>query len=111
MALATSREDEGSIVEQSIKRRSEFETCASESRGLSSWPKTFFTCIGSGSTVIVISYSNIQLAFANWMISGHILVGESSAASRTLVATCTAAPLDDAFVSLTNLSAELTLIS
>jgi hypothetical protein len=54
-ALATSLEDKGSIVEQSMKRRSGFATIDSESGGLRIWPKTFFTCEGSGRTVIVVS--------------------------------------------------------
>lgn len=54
-AFATSREDEGSIVEQSMKRRSGFETTSWESGGLRICPKTFFTCEGWGRTVIVVS--------------------------------------------------------
>jgi len=54
-ALATSREEEGSIVEQSMKRRSGFETTSWERGGLRICPKTFFTCEGWGSTVIVVS--------------------------------------------------------
>ncbi len=54
-AFATSREEDGSIVEQSMKRRSRFETIFWESGGFRICPKTFFTWEGSGRTVIVVS--------------------------------------------------------
>ena len=57
-ALATSLEDAGSIVEQSMKRRSGFETTEVESGGLRICPKTFLTCEGSGRTVMVVSCTN-----------------------------------------------------
>merc|ERR1712000_686516 len=47
-ALATSREDDGSMVEQSMKRRSGLETTDSESGGLRICPKTLLTWVGSG---------------------------------------------------------------
>ena len=54
-AFATSREEDGSIVEQSMKRRSGFETIFWESGGLRICTKTFFTWEGCGRTVIVVS--------------------------------------------------------
>jgi hypothetical protein len=54
-AFATSRDEAGSIVEQSMNRRVGFETWDSERGGLRMWPKTFLTCEGSGRTVIVVS--------------------------------------------------------
>ena len=54
-ALATSLDDAGSIVEQSMKRRSGFEPTNVESGDLRIIPKTFLTCEGSGRTVIVVS--------------------------------------------------------
>lgn len=61
-ALATSREEEGSIVEQSIKRRLGFATLLPESAGCRILPKTFFTCEGSGRTVIVVSYESVSMS-------------------------------------------------
>jgi len=55
-AFATSFEDAGSIVEQSINRRSGFATIEVESGGLRISPNTAFTCDGSGRTVIVVSF-------------------------------------------------------
>jgi hypothetical protein len=52
--LATSREEDGSIVEQSMKSRSGLLTNLVESGGLRICPKTMLTCDGSGSTVMVV---------------------------------------------------------
>lgn len=52
----------GSIVEESMKRRSEFATWAVESGGWRIWAITFVTCEGSGRTVIVVSYSGILVS-------------------------------------------------
>ena len=54
-AFATSRDEAGSIVEQSMKRREEFATLVVASGGLRICANTFLTCEGSGRTVMVIS--------------------------------------------------------
>lgn len=54
--FATSREVVGSIVEQSMNSRLEFETFDVDSAGSVICEKTFRTWDGSGSTVIVVSY-------------------------------------------------------
>jgi hypothetical protein len=61
-ALATDCEVVGSIVEQSMKRRSGLATLAVERGGLRIWAITFVTCVGSGRTVIVVSYSSILVS-------------------------------------------------
>ncbi len=53
-AFATSLEETGSMVEQSMKRRSGFATTASDKGGWRIWPNTFLTCSGLGNAVIVV---------------------------------------------------------
>lgn len=54
--VATSRDVVGSIVEQSMNSRLEFEIFEVDSAGSMICEKTFRTCDGSGKTVIVVSY-------------------------------------------------------
>lgn len=61
-ALATSAEERGSMVEQSMKRRSWFTPSRRSVGGLSIDLKTFWTWDGPGSAVMIVScFSTISL--------------------------------------------------
>ena len=68
-ALATSREERGSIVEQSMKRRSV--GCRGWRCGLRMLWKTFLTWAGSGRTVMIVSLSRLLVQARNIDVKGY----------------------------------------
>jgi len=113
---ATEREEEGSIVEQSMKRRG----WGRGGRGPLSWRREWYadlTCCGSGRQVMTVSYAGVRTCVVfgiapqvkgSWMG----LRTASFAASAALLATSAVAPLVCcAFISCERRSAAAVLMS